>query len=990
MGTTALEAARSQWQPFYWLKITGLPFYVFANVDPTNSVRFGSFAWTLPTDYSPIRGMDPPSDTIEQALPDLVGGVCSAARCRLRLLDIELSGSGGRIRLFGKLIAPGRARNSSLVKWAFLDGDLPANYGSGNTFTIRSNTAFPAAPANVYIGSETIGYSAISGPTAGVQTLTIAARQKFPAIDAWNGKTWPSTPYYRVVKDALNLQLPSANPYVTSDAVGLIGRTCALWAGHLEPNGMPSAEADGVLLMAGRLKGFEYDSGVWLAEMQSVVADVAQAALAPGLERAEIQPDQIVVPDLPHMRTFLFGLRGYDGASATTLYEKDISIAAGTYTLFELQDAIRAAFAALATVTGPWSDHAKKITLGMEWVEGTPRTTFTFFNNTVRSDYSPSFFLRHGFDPFSVSGPGGVWPNVNNIIRHDESLLSCLGFSKTTELFASANPSISGGSNNGRGFAEKVYNDGPTPSIMVPTMGSVSSFVYLKGPDAPGSRFFLDQGDGSGRAWVRLDDGKIVLIVDASVNSVTLGNSIQSRFSQAPVGVNTKLGPVADGAALGWYTVPVGQSGIVEQVIVTPDPGIAAPAAPRIVGQLLASDNAATAADDFNVFPEGVGLGLGALMDKPSWRTSVTNVGARRFIVDRNTKAVDVLDAICKEYGLFAAWDPVAGAITLRKIRLPSASGASLFTFTDGNRAQPDDMTKAAIDYTAMRSSWSVKIGWDAAQQKFTGPSITVNDYFSVNEFGISPKDEAIADKSLQSADSVGAMLEQLFTKRAVFYRFPWTRLQRSVQKSAIFLAPGTVHKIIDARIHNPYTGVFGIAADDEIYGLLTKVSMTPATGLVNVELVVQGREPPDRIRPVAPVGLVDFSADTGGYARGYKVGPPDTLTMARRYTQNADGSVFDGVDFAVGDKIRLTTKDNDGIPLYTHSDEIAAISDDGGVVTLVVGGWFVIGWSTVSETIMIGETWDNASAAQQSRHPFLGSAKDGEVAAAILNHIWA
>jgi hypothetical protein len=403
----------------------------------------------------------------------------------------------------------------------------------------------------------------------------------------------------------------------------------------------------------------------------------------------------------------------------------------------------------------------------------------------------------------------------------------------------------------------------------------------------------------------------------------------------------------------------------------------------------MASDSHGSAADDFNIYPPGVGLGLGALMDKPSWRIG-DSVGARRIFVDRDTTLADMLTPICKEMGFFIVWDPVAGAITLRQARMPSAVGASTLVFSDSNRAAATDVTDATLDFSSMRTGWSVQIGWDAAQQKFVGPTVKIMNYFPLNEYGIAAKDEKIADKSLELTDQIGAVLDELLSKRGKFYENPWMRMKRTAQKGAIFMAPGSIHQIVDALIHNPYTGAFGITSADEIYGLLTKVAIVPATGLVNVELVIQGREPQHKIRRVAPNALVDIDANSGGYASGYSVGPPDLVKVVRHYTQNDDGAVFDGIDFEVGDNVRLTTLDNDGAPAFTFSDTIAAIDALGQVVTLTTGGWFGSGWSTYAgQIIMVGETYGNATAAQILSNPFLGAATDGTVSTSIQNFIW-
>ena len=72
---------------FYCLKITGLPYYIFAVTDPTDAVRFGGAALALPAGYTAVGGMDLPDESIEQSLTDIIGGIASAEEIKLKLID---------------------------------------------------------------------------------------------------------------------------------------------------------------------------------------------------------------------------------------------------------------------------------------------------------------------------------------------------------------------------------------------------------------------------------------------------------------------------------------------------------------------------------------------------------------------------------------------------------------------------------------------------------------------------------------------------------------------------------------------------------------------------------------------------------------------------------------------------------------------------------------------------------------------------------------
>ena len=74
---------------FFYLRISGLPYYFFATIDPSSS-RYGSFAWPSPTSYPDgwnRGGLMLPDDSIEQKLSDLIGGIATPGRVRLSVTD---------------------------------------------------------------------------------------------------------------------------------------------------------------------------------------------------------------------------------------------------------------------------------------------------------------------------------------------------------------------------------------------------------------------------------------------------------------------------------------------------------------------------------------------------------------------------------------------------------------------------------------------------------------------------------------------------------------------------------------------------------------------------------------------------------------------------------------------------------------------------------------------------------------------------------------
>jgi hypothetical protein len=341
-------------------------------------------------------------------------------------------------------------------------------------------------------------------------------------------------------------------------------------------------------------------------------------------------------------------------------------------------------------------------------------------------------------------------------------------------------------------------------------------------------RFFTDQGDGSAKAYVRFGDGQVVQLTATNPGGVTLTTG--KRLS------TTRL--VISGNPPPYYYVPEGGTATVDQVLI---PGIglggafgATPGALMQLGRLLCSTSSSLIGDsEFNVFPEGVGLGLNNLFDKVSLRVPLAYEVPRFFVVDRDMTFSDVFMAIAKEYGLMLVWSPADGLLTLRRLMLPS--GAAVGTspaINDTNRAQPGDITRTTRDKSFLRSGFKFKWGWDGGAQKFAGPEISFVDNFARDAYQASDRVETYEDKTMAvgALADPGVVLEAIMA-RNIFTRVVWARIQRSTSRRLMLESPGTYHQIIDGTIPNPFTGSMGITAADGIYGLLFETSSKGASG---------------------------------------------------------------------------------------------------------------------------------------------------------------
>lgn len=678
--------------PFYYLKITGIPYYFFATVDPTSSAH-GAAAWTLPAGFSSKRAMDVPHAKLTQSI-DLIGGIATPQRLKVEMVDFQASDASGQYNFFSRLFATGRSLSSSAVKKSFLSADLAAS-GAATFKSVGPDTF--AASGDVYLGNETIGYSAVSRAADAdgnmVNTFTISARNKYPCAS-----TFPPNPYYRVRRDSAGKALGIGDVPVTSDLVTIVGRSCALYLGHVTQSSLPCTEAEAQLLFVGRVTAFDFVGGRYSIEADSIVADLANDAtrVAPGLPIVEVK-DQIVLTD-PEWRTMSLGVYGSDSVGGVASREgmKEVTVTSGVYKLIGhlVEEVNRKIDASSLTKHGV---RCELKTIGKE-----QRVTFS----CVRPKDAAKNFT------FTISGDKAR--AAGDVFVHGRSLLSALGWppdANQTYTADDANTYELAGSYDKRAY---IVAPRPPPSVFIPyDPVSTGQLFTVNGDDQPGSRFFTDQLDGSTQAWVRFGGQQVVQLVtaDAANSQLRTSGPLESTV-YGPGGIDSDA---FIPTMVGYYYVPIGQTGTVEQVIVTPS--IAAVPAPNgliIAGSFMASSWGAGALHDLNFWPEGVGLGYQAIMDEPSFRVS-TGYKFRRFvIVDRNTTLRELLEPVLKEHGLWLVWDPSVGKLTVRQQKLPSAATADSLSMDETNRSDDKEMTTAVWDRSFVRSGWEIHWGWQA------------------------------------------------------------------------------------------------------------------------------------------------------------------------------------------------------------------------------------------------------------------------------------
>jgi len=673
------------------------------------------------------------------------------------------------------------------------------------------------------------------------------------------------------------------------------------------PNGVPEPEENSLLRMVGRLRavGYGHEPNKYEFEIESVVSDIDRALVAPYLGHAIIA-DGIRLPEAGWQQMTIT-IKGFDDVtgqitSGTQVY----TVASDFYDNAEgLKGALNDAFVTTGLgVTAGITFQFQASIVG----DGDARC----FSITAVADVASSgieWIIQVGFPPYISNGdanPGGV------------GLAAALGWGPGDNLTSDI---VTGTSDP---VTLTIAAPKPVPRVFIPTRrtGGTAGFSVglLSGTNgfsnAVGDQFFTDQGDGSGLAYVRLFDGQVLNVISKTATALTLSDAnVAGRPANSPP----------------FFYCQSNDNATIEQVIHLPSGNT--DTAELGLFQLLASKGY-DGDSGFNVFPEGVGLGLGDLVGA-TFSTMAPTLGTSTYAVDidRTMKFSDLWQGVSKLFGLFIVWDVENSELGLRAIKMPSSTIAGTFEFSESNRSTPGDRTKVDADNGNIRTGWTVKYGWNYKDKKFEAPEFTINDNFAMSAFGTAARTETIEDRMVPASATSAAVDRYLpaIINRSLFTRDAWARLARSVNKTGLLLTPGNFHKLIDNTIINPFTGTIGIVSTDEVYCFVYGVRMNLEKGEVQATILIDRLNDATVVRPWAPTGLVDFGASYNGYSTTTGI-----LTMDRWYTKQA--GMNDAIDFLVGDKVKIISRQNEGAPGYEEDTTVSAIAADGSTMTVDTG----------------------------------------------------
>jgi hypothetical protein len=814
---------------------------------------------------------------------------------------------------FAKLLAPGAwqgagALHTTTIRQAQADTQIDPD--ETTVIYVRKTAsfdAFPADGAEIYIGTETLGYGVTSYastntangyPTGLVGALQELVRGLYPAfINPRGGSTtdWAETIEHPQVLEHSKDDL-GGGAIVSTKLRSFIGRFVGLYVTTWDPaeRRWRSEETDAELVWAGRVAtsvDFDPRSGSWKLACEHILTDMEREVCV-HMPSAALYGINL---NGNHGRTFSIREDLRDSASGYVLKviaELDVVVDAGYYTPHSLTKEINDKINAAAVT---WTN--------LGGTHGDVDIIFRKVGDAVTISISGSGALNKSYT-FVTAGSG------SDSVCH---ALQVLGFDCSKNWIVECD-------SNGKGELEAenppYYHYQPCSVIH----NGMKAFVL----EQPSDMLWDDQGDyGTARATLKCDDAKVDggqtgdetkfffeytarTQTSKTFNGLSIeGTELTLAWDQPIIPLQNKYGFVGSddqhepprvqqvlrrhfAVSGGDWTGPFGN--LLYQAVST--------------GKQDYNDSAGS---HDKIKPPRAALSIPvALIDTASFLNAdlevlahgALSIGRDAAYVTEGVKWKELFQREAKLFGRVLVW--ASGKLTVRNVFSPETASAAV-QLDDSNTAVPDDMPSVEMDVSTVINTWRYKIGYDIHTDEYR-TEITLRDEASVQAL------KQVRERSLEhpwiaaGIPSAGAevALANRIQEEMWLLGSPWQRVRRT-------LDPTLYNQIyagdwVDISFATGHPDPFGSGAMSATgKALVLGVDWSPATHTGIADILIWSTFDASRVAPWAPIGAFDVAASNAGWnAVAYKI----TL-LAHEFTYG-EISTHDGRAFLAGYKCTI------------------------------------------------------------------------------------
>ena len=950
MPLSTFIQSRTGFEPVFYARVEGLPFYFYANRQPS---------WSPPSGSSWRRGLLLPDASVEMSI-DLVQGLPKVGGMTVEFQD-DADG------FFRMLFAAGR--------WD-ADADVRRTQVTGAGITRTTTTTIPvldasqfdavALPADFHSGNETIRVSAKDNVA---NTLTIAAsgRGRFPPVGSTGFRydhipqTSPAfEPPIAAVVSTPGFSTPVPCPYTW------IGRTVALYINYYDPDAAAyGAESESVLIFVGPIRSKDYTADDTWRLACVHVTDLLERDAFSRLGQTTIR-HYSVRDDI----RFTFSLSNRTTGAAVG--SAGVTLVAGSYAGWEgvretLQPLLNAmTFSGTPTINKVTMERVWQLEAGGETggkgIYG--RTVFVGMRDSAGAVDDVMGMSIEGYD--DAMAIFGLAPVLSGSVWREDGTIAIGG----TQIITAINAAdvVAGTHRN------SVCVLGPIPIASVTMPPAAGQFIYLENTDTLTA---AQDTTGNDLAFFLVGDQWLVSVdqVDTAnrrlrVSSAYIG--LAPGFTGTPDSILRQMAPDAPPIRVAQVYMPV-ENATLGQVPVS-----------QMIGRLLYSTGSASYNHTtYDRLPRGWGLAIPAsLIDTTLVQTiaQLTSVDWRRYFFDRPVRMSELIqsEAALFNWGLTWRSGRIAAIELGQTVAPPGAVAITTATRAarvDPHRAGPTDVITSRESVATLVNQFKVEMdrapGTDSYKVK-----IVLSNTVSQNAFNevraVTVKNPGLLTGDL--ADAWGGTLGAILANKMDRFHRPVAVVSLQVSRYHYDLYPGQVVLLSDDRFPNPFTGARGITS---VPARIVSVRFDYREMVGAVTAVIDPGFLYSRYANIAPTARVTARAAGA---------PNDTLdTLTLSVNEFTDAAARVDIDlFDVSDAVRIVEADptTPAAPQQWQRTILTKAGNDITVATLA-------GYNAAKTYYVEFDIWSVAVTSQRTDACFEGDSADDRIENSGRTYLW-